>query len=894
MILTKQSPQNEKFLVCNHYRNTQYIFPRKRTSTTSMTSQLPHLSKEPWDIDLSDLLDVLLAQPDKAARTAEVWLHVHRCQILLEEDFELWAAAIDRESPDLANGKTMVYHIWASERPAAGSVAKYLEQQSDLDINTVYSEYEAYKNQFCDSQRIFQVLARKIADTNKWNELRALLEARLNTPHEQLQETLAMYSSILSEHFLLEYDAKMREMSQCVRKTEKLLWHYEKFEYRLRNAPDDAQIWCEYMSSIGKYVLGPQRCTDLLAVLYRSLEFSTGRDWHQIWQAAFQWLRTADASMDDLTKLAFLYRKAYPDSFLPLRELALAASDYDKVAAVKGVLFRVRDRSPECLHVARALLSTMLYLDISSQGAELAVHVSWEDLADYVHTFGHDMDIMRRCMRLACKNFVAVLSPCIWNFYSRNRCGSGAYKLLLSYVDRTDRESLSAVLGKFDKDLESFDDPAEAFEATEKVCIRISADPRYPPRRNQIESWRRRVEKALQIRSGAHAPLDEGPEPEPKRQKSSSSPASEPAHRNREQFTITITGFDKSVSEKQVWQFLSGYGKPLEVYRTNQPEPMAKVELGSEQEVLACLVRDKKPLDGLPVNVERVFGCTLWMVNYPPTVDLDAVSAYIAQAVGYSPLAVRFPAPNANRERRFCYVDLATPVIAQNAQSKLNKASWDGYVIKAEVSNPALKIRQHALASKYQIHVKNLNFTKSSEASLRKCFVRFGDIDSISMPLNSDHPKSLNSGYAFVTFRSEQAAKNAVAAKTVLLDDRTVQIYALKPKEAHERQTCFSDAHKTVAILELPPNTSLVDIRSFVARVVGPIARMQMLNDGTKALVEFTTVSDAGKAGIALLGAQYGDCTLTVGAKQKFFENENTTSVPMMVSPMMMRRRLRK
>lgn len=79
-----------------------------------------------------------------------------------------------------------------------------------------------------------------------------------------------------------------------------------------------------------------------------------------------------------------------------------------------------------------------------------------------------------------------------------------------------------------------------------------------------------------------------------------------------------------------------------------------------------------------------------------------------------------------------------------------------------------------------KIYVGNLSYN-TTENELRNFFEQYGNIKEIK--LISDYQTGRSKGFGFVTFASDQEAKNALAGNGAELDDRKLNVSIAKEKE---------------------------------------------------------------------------------------------------------------
>lgn len=850
---------------------------------------------------LSELSEECLT---KEARSLEEWEVLAHYELLKKQDYELWSLAIEKENVEVSMKLMSMWTSAITETPNAEYAYKFILHNPDAPTDLLERFYDLTLSDFNNSQLLFVSLVDKLIESGQLDQVRQLYEKRLQIPHKQLQQTYEAYTSFISSNFANTFNEIMRKQSHVMQETERAQRYYERFESQILQSPDDPQVWTQYMQNVYRYAKTLEFKRHFLSVFYRSInEFPNEESWQTVFETAIQMGRECKLDEARIKYMVFSWRKAFPKSLRPLRALVSYATDYKSLNTLRNYVKSAIDGTHECLETVKALIFAQCQFATSSYPL---LQILEEDMSSYMSKYPASLELLRVAVTVS--NKIPCLKPddLVLECFEENKYNAEIYNYALRYfsLQESDHAIFDFMVEHFETQAAKFDSPEAVLPYFENYLISISDIESFPSIHNRIEIVKGniRAAKPKQIKREAEDDAVEDALVEEKKTKrvKEESLEAEPVHRNREQFTIAIRGFEGNPSEAQVRDFLSGYGDPVSITLTHLPEVLIKVELSSEQEVLTCLTKSGKKFAGLTVEIERVFGTTLWLTNYPPSYSHDLIKALLDQHMVDEPISIRFPSQTTTRERRFCYVEFTHPRIANAAQSALDGLVVEEYTLRAEISNPAIKRERAVTSPKHQIYVKNLNFTKTSKESLEAAFARFGSVDSISMPPNSQHKNSLNSGYAFITFKSETSAKEAIAAKMIVLDEREVAIFALKPREAHNRDARSYEELKSVTILNLPSSVTSKQLSTYLEGLVGAVKRLTVESTNHKALVEFEQVADAGKAGFLLLSAEFAGQRLTVSDKRAFFEPakpkkvEATTKVPMMAAPMMMRRRPRK
>lgn len=862
---------------------------------------------------LSDLADQC---PKKEARSLDEWEILSHYELLKKHDYKLWRQAIERENVEV---ELKLLNMWSSAmletpNPEYGSELFLLAPQASKDM--LKDSLEISKYDFENSQKMFFSLIDLLISSGQLDQAKDLYEKRLQVPHLQLHQTYEAFTSFISQNFPNSFSEIMKTQSRVLQETERSQRYYEKFEAQILQSPEDPEVWARYMENVFRYVKESELKLLFLNVFYRSLEYYPNKEsWHIVFETAIQMGRESKLDDFQIKNMVILWRKAYPNSLKPLRALIPFVKDYDSLNTLRVSIKSGIDGTPECLETIKALISLQCLFVESSPPL---LQVLWEDMQFYASKYPASLDFLRIAVTVSDKIPIAKPDDLVLKYFEENKFSGEIFISALRYFSgqSTDDTIFFHLLDHYETKATEFDHPEAVLPYFENYLISMSDVESYASIHNRLELLKGKLQSVKPKKTKREVEEDTLKESftevqKQKRVKEESS-ESEVEHRNRELYTITIkgdeSGFDL-ITEQQIRDFFKGYGDPVSITLPADLQVLAKVELSSEQEVLTCLTRSGKKLAGQVVEIERLFGSTLWLTNYPPSYTHDKLKSLLGQQkyadvnnspISFEPLSIRLPSQTTARERRFCYVEYARPEHATAAKSVLDNLVVDGHTLRVEISNPALKRQRTITSPKHQVYVKNLNFTKTSKEALEWAFSQFGPVNSISMPLNSHHENSLNSGYAFITFTEEASAKKAIKSKEIYLDGRVVSIFALKPREAHTRDAHSYEEQKSITILNLPLSVTSKQLSTYLEGLVGAVKRLTVHSDDHMALVEFEKVADAGKAGFLLLSAEFDGQNLTVAEKSAFFNSkkpkkvEMATKVPMMAAPMMMRRRPKK
>ncbi len=348
--------------------------------------------------------------------------------------------------------------------------------------------------------------------------------------------------------------------------------------------------------------------------------------------------------------------------------------------------------------------------------------------------------------------------------------------------------------------------------------------------------------------------------------------------RDRENASILVQHVPSNVSETRVRQYFTACGTIKSIKRPQDQDFSFSIEFTSAEEAEYALSRDGQDLDGAAISVTLKTKSTLYVTNYPASADEDYIRSLFNPYGEIS--SIRLPSLQANKRRRFCYVEFKSADQA-HAALELDGQERDGLSLMVKISNPSAKKQRDEYQSDGRtIFIGQIPFT-ASEDQLLSTFSSYGKIQGCRMP--RDHKtKSRNRGIAFLTFVEKEAAHAALEMEGKSFEGRKIKVYIADSQSSLQNTavqggrskspsaSVNSDAaspasfglstdefeerrQRTVALSGVPDTINEARIRALAERV-GPVRKVILKTNHQGALIEFETVPAAGKAAIELDG----------------------------------------
>ncbi|KAF1843044.1 uncharacterized protein K460DRAFT_340747 [Cucurbitaria berberidis CBS 394.84] len=357
--------------------------------------------------------------------------------------------------------------------------------------------------------------------------------------------------------------------------------------------------------------------------------------------------------------------------------------------------------------------------------------------------------------------------------------------------------------------------------------------------------------------------------------------------RDREHTSVIVKKLPAGTTQNRIRQFFTDAGAVRNlVMKEEQDSLTAIVEFETSEEADYALSKEAKGFEGHNISIERGESTTLYVTNYPAHAD----EAWLRKL--YSPfgeiLGIRFPSLKFDTHRRFCYVQFVKAEDAI-AATQLDGTDVEGFKLISKISDPnAKKHRDGATAEGREVYIYRLNF-KIKQHEIVEAFSKFGKIERTKCPIIK--ATGNNKGFCYVVYETKESANAAVAE----MDDKSFWGFDLKVQIASDRADTkpkikstlenagSSDTHestpgqaidnpasfseRTIAILNLPDTVPDARIRPLVESFGFKKIKLEPQHGG--AIIEFTSVEGASKAGFALDGKDFEGRKLHIGTVQE-------------------------
>ncbi|KZV73245.1 hypothetical protein PENSPDRAFT_627695 [Peniophora sp. CONT] len=327
-----------------------------------------------------------------------------------------------------------------------------------------------------------------------------------------------------------------------------------------------------------------------------------------------------------------------------------------------------------------------------------------------------------------------------------------------------------------------------------------------------------------------------------------------PLKRDRENCTVFVRELPAGTTEDQLNKLFKDCGGIRDIKLTKLPNSLvATVEFADSSSVPAALTKDKKRIDGVEVAVHLAWQSTLYVTNFPESVDDAAIRETFSK---YGELFdVRWPSKKFKNTRRFCYIQYTSPAAAKEALMMHGIELESGMPLSVYISNPERKKeRTDANANAKEVYVAGLSKFTTKE-DLDKRFKAYGRVKEIRVPLDE---QGRSKGFAFIEFETEADAVKALGANNEDLKGRRIAVTIADARVRSAKKEPDSGlgrradaATRSLRVLNLPQTTHDASTtegllqQAFEKHV--PVKRLEVFADKREAIVEFETAADAAK-----------------------------------------------
>ncbi|KAK8858792.1 hypothetical protein IAR55_003022 [Kwoniella newhampshirensis] len=153
---------------------------------------------------------------------------------------------------------------------------------------------------------------------------------------------------------------------------------------------------------------------------------------------------------------------------------------------------------------------------------------------------------------------------------------------------------------------------------------------------------------------------------------------------------------------------------------TSQPAPSAAPAIEEEdtrlkrqaEAIPLVLAKDHRKFEGSEISISMLWRSTLFVTNFPREMDDEGIRNLFGQT--------RWPSRKYADSRRFCYITMESPAVAQEATVLHGYKTDDGFGLTVLISDPSVKTKRSD-ATNSTLFVGGLN-PKTTEADVRGIF----------------------------------------------------------------------------------------------------------------------------------------------------------------------------
>ncbi|CAG8594482.1 10615_t:CDS:10 [Cetraspora pellucida] len=255
--------------------------------------------------------------------------------------------------------------------------------------------------------------------------------------------------------------------------------------------------------------------------------------------------------------------------------------------------------------------------------------------------------------------------------------------------------------------------------------------------------------------------------------------------RDREFTTVVASNLPLDATEGQLKTLFNECGKIVDIHIIEDNEKAQKsahIEFANRDDVLAALTKDKKKVGNNEINVYKITEHTLFITNFPETVDLKEMFDKYGKII-----SIRYPSKSL-RAGRFCYIEY------ESRESALSALEMNGFEIEAGkklnvvTSNPSLR-KTRSPPKQNEIYIRNLP-SHVEKSELETLCTTYGPVIDVRIPTTKDKKCK---GLAFVEFDSEEHAKAALTLHNTEFKACILNVTLSNSNRGNSQKSTFGD-----------------------------------------------------------------------------------------------------
>ncbi|KAK6204547.1 uncharacterized protein RJT21DRAFT_9318 [Scheffersomyces amazonensis] len=744
---------------------------------------------------------------------------------------------------------------------------------------------------------------------------------RLSTPHETIDKSFEEFSSFISEYDSENYESQLLIANKIHTESKKQCIYYDKYEIQLAKNPSDINIWTDYLKSIAKYsesndIAGIITLFErFLASIFKRYEIK----WINLWYEYIYCLYEKCEEESIISEALLKFIKSYPDNPRTYAEHIRFTGTQDVFPRMDALDLLKKSKIDDWKLAAMAILSQefddakktpddenkfrLLYMDLI-KFCDLALadgkdkNHSVEKLVISILLELDDHELAEQILTKL--RLVAPTESNVWlysyTFYRETKAAdaefiSSLFKQAMEVENLDDPEKIHQEWLTFESaygDRNSYN-RAAIYSNAQLSKHQAGMKIKIPPV-NEKEKTVKKVEN------------EENPSKKRKYSTTKESMADE-LKRSREKYCVSVYNLPSTCDNASVTKFFEECGPVINMNIIHEnDDKIAIIEFNSDQAVLAALTKDFKKMNGEVIRVRRHEHSIVFVSNFPSSMRREELVTMF-ENVG-KVVSARYPSQIPQKSRRFCFLEYSEEVMAREAVKKFNnmvvidRLSKSPYTLKVEISDPEKadnaknsKLNRDAPMAERKIKVFNLP-TFYTEQQIGHFFTKFGGVDDVTIPRTTRRRNNgqYNDGIAVVLFKSIDSIKKILSKAPIILEGHELEIDRKVPIKIED----FQD-ESTMGIRNLDRTISVDQLKSYLAEKGYMPIKVAIYPEVAAALAQFATISDSGKAAMALDGQTIGQNVIETATKSAILDLRNGSSYhpsrSVMIPPNVQRRR---
>ncbi|ORY01547.1 hypothetical protein K493DRAFT_405534 [Basidiobolus meristosporus CBS 931.73] len=744
----------------------------------------------------------------------------------------------------------------------------------------------------------------------QYNRVKELYLKRISTPHEDLENTFAQYSTLVTNYSNQDYEAEMIAANSIYTKAMNLCTQLEQYEAAIAQNGNDLSSYRAYIEYLKKnkeidvfyvkttyeralqihcldptlwdeyivYLLGhfriqsvvPKVCErsvrncpwsgDLWSHVVRTTESFRGVeiDINAIVEKSLQ-SGLLQSNIEELMKLSFGYCDFIRHRFQQNKDAESLRNGF--LYILQTITNAFPDGDPYCrveynwinteTRIVEDIVKARKLWDslIKRKGGESDVWLRYIEFEKQHNTVSKVQSIFKQ----ACQKQMDWPERIFEAWLSFEHEAGSIESLELAYSRIMQQRKILQQREEQTRLIE-----ADALQReSEKREKRLEKDREFRAKRRQKEKEKKAEKRKLEGPMAEDKPDEHDENSASKKQKLSKT--------RKDDFTLFVSNLNPDTDEVELAEFFKDCGSVVDVRIVKDKEGASKgyayVEFASEEQAQTAQSKDGHTLNGRDISThvspEKTSDPkTIFVCNFSRTIEENWIRE-LFKSFGEIE-EIRMPLTKEGRSRCFAYVQFKHSQSAESAVSLNGQEFEPGKPLSVAISDPSKKKKPNPsqeVANQKTLFVANFPL-KTTKEELESLFQQYGALQEVRIVPNED---GKSKGCGFVEYQDENCARTALSLNEYNFNGRHITVTVADPLKLVDRkkerkqnadEKSRIESH-SVYVKGLSEQTTIVTLRAEFKKY-GNIRNARLIPEKNAAIVEYFEESDVGKAVLGL------------------------------------------